>query len=297
VPNFSFEQYDTCPDHEGQIERALGWLNFGGTLQGPATPDYYNACNSGNYNVPNGGQAHQSAASGQAFSAIATFYPNVYREYIGIELSQALIIGQQYFISFQTCMGEALGVGCPSNKLGIRLSTLSYSLAQPLLPDNFAHVFTDSIINDSINWQTVKGSIIADSAYNYLIIGNFYDNNHTDTIQFNSNSYASYYLVDDVCLSTDSVLCAGITSIKSIETFSIEVFPNPVSDYLTLKFPKLENAEIVIYDVCGQILFKGKMNNESGKIVDVSFLSQGYYFLRVNLKTDGKSIIKKIIKI
>jgi hypothetical protein len=296
VPNFSFEQYDTCPNNEGQIERAVGWLNFGGTFQAPSTPDYYNACNSGNWNVPNGSYAHQIAFTGVAYAAIVTF-ASLYREYIGIELNQTLSIGQKYFISLQTCMAEALGQGCPSNKIGLRLSTVPYSWPKPLTPDNFAHVYEDSIINDSINWHLIKGSVIADSAYKYLIVGNFFNEANTDTIKYNSNSYVSYYIIDDVCLSTDSLLCAGTTSINTHEAILVELFPNPASDYINIKFAKAEYAEILIHDVFGKLVYIGNILGENRKIIDLSFLSEGCYFIRINSKKEGKTITKKIIKI
>lgn len=297
VPNPSFENYDTCPDFEGQIERALGWLNFGGTLQGPATPDYYNGCSIGAWNVPNGGLCHQSAFNGSAYSAIYTFAPNVYREFVGVRLNQNLIIGLKYFVSIQICMGENFNSGCPSNKIGIRFSTIPFSLADPLVPDNFAHVYTDSIINDSINWHTVHGSFIADSTYQYLILGNFFDEAHTDTIRFNSNSYYSYYLIDDVCVSIDSTVCPIISNVTSNELELTDLYPNPVGKSLTIVFNSLENAEILIYNMLGQVLKKIEMKNERKKTIEVAEFKNGYYYLKINYKNKLITTNKKFIKI
>src|SRR3989337_4111166 len=41
VPNFSFEQYSTCPTGQDQIQYATGWSKYSIST---STPDYYNAC-------------------------------------------------------------------------------------------------------------------------------------------------------------------------------------------------------------------------------------------------------------
>src|SRR5438876_12212383 len=98
VPNPSFEIYDTCPDNGDEIQRAIGWTKFSQTN---TTPDYYNACDTGGlWCVPNGYYIHQSANDGNAFGAVVTFESGIpYREHIGIQLLQPLIIGQKYFLS------------------------------------------------------------------------------------------------------------------------------------------------------------------------------------------------------
>src|SRR6202008_3535364 len=55
VPNFSFEQHDSCPNMQDQIHYALGWKKCSDSL---STPDYYNACSS-TYGIPYSSFIHQ----------------------------------------------------------------------------------------------------------------------------------------------------------------------------------------------------------------------------------------------
>ncbi len=180
-------------------------------------------------------------------------------------------------------MAEALGHGCPSNKIGMRLSTVAYSWPNPLLPDNFAQVYTDSIVNDSVNWHFIHGSVIADSAYQYLMLGNFFDDVNTSISNQSSGTFA-YYYIDDVCLSTDSTLTANYST--KINTISIEnrlnIFPNPANNLLVIEnLTKNEKYEII--HIMGEIVKQGICNGNKISI-DVSDLSNGLYFVMVREK-------------
>lgn len=295
VPNFSFEQYDTCPNMQDQIQFATGWSKYSSLI---TTPDYYNACDTLFYSVPYNGQGYQPAHRNcNAYIGLVNFWsPFTYREHIGIQLNQPLIIGQKYFISFYAVMSDSyLGnhyYNMPSNKLGVRLSTISYNGNNAAPIDNFAHLYTTEIINDSINWHQISGSIIADSAYDYLILGNFFDDAHTDTMHFNCNSclnYMSSYYLDDICLSTDSLLCNGgidllpcsIGMNEFVFDKVINVFPNPVEDLLQIQLIQNKTvAEIKIYNLFGQIIIKTTLTGIESSI-DISGLQNGVYIIEV----------------
>lgn len=90
--------------------------------------------------------------------------------------------------------------------MGCTLSTLPYSVGNPFPINNQSLFHSDSILTDTVNWIKLSTSFIADSAYQYLIIGNFYDDNNTDTLSVNNIGNVGYYYIDDVCLTTDSIL-------------------------------------------------------------------------------------------
>ena len=195
-----------------------------------------------------------------------------------------------------------------SNNIGIRLSTVAYNPSTPSPIDNFAHLNYTTILNDSINWTRISGSIIADSAYNYLIVGNFFDDINTDTLNYNCGTCfnsLSYYFVDDICLSTDSLLCnGGIDTLPCFvgvheTTFNdeIKLFPNPVSDFVTVAFQNNENVEILIYDVFGKIVYTKGMKNENSVNINLALLSSGVYFFKIINKENQNSVIKKINKL
>ncbi|MEP7169644.1 MAG: T9SS type A sorting domain-containing protein [Bacteroidota bacterium] len=295
VPNNSFEIYDTCPNTEDQIQYAIGWSKYS---QAGTTPDYYNACDTGGImNVPNGGQIHQPAIDGNAYAALATFAPSagIYREHIGIQLLQPLIVGQKYFLSFYTTMGEALGYATPSNNIGMFLSTVAYNQNNPSPINNFAHLYSVSIISDTVNWMHISGSIIADSAYNYCILGNFFDNPNTDTIRWNSNSIFSYYAVDVVCISTDSLTCNTTVGTYSplYNEIPFSIYPNPSDGLFSIQTSKNLFYELLIYDELSQVIIQKVINERTAKI-DLGRYADGIYLVKLKFKNQVYS--KKILK-
>src|SRR5262249_45922638 len=109
------------------------------------------------------------------------------------------------------------------NNLGVLFSTRPYCVVYDdtflnicVLNDdapltNFAHVYSTQIIDDTVKWKTIEGSFIADSAYEYIIVGNVYDFAHTSYRAFRIDpNHFPYYYVDDVCVSEDSFTCVNI---------------------------------------------------------------------------------------
>lgn len=295
VPNYSFEQYDTCPDNQDQIQRATGWSKY--SYLG-STPDYYNACDTGGqWSVPNGFLVHQSAQDGNAYGAVVTFVniTPTYREHIGIQLIQPLIIGEKYFFSLHATMGGGHLSSTPSNNIGMRLSTIAYNSSTPSPIDNFAHLYSVSIISDTVNWIQIAGSIIADSAYNYCIIGNFFDNINTDTIRWNTNSTFSYYAVDVICISSDSLTCnpnpEGVSSYNKEN--SLAIYPNPSSGLFFIDVPINAPYELLVCDALSRTIVRRTIYERITKM-NLEGCSNGLYF--VTLKSKDKFYSKKIIK-
>lgn len=316
VPNFSFEQHDTCPQTADRIQYAIGWSKYSGNFPYVTTPDYYNACSADSLmGVPQSfscfQQDHRNCG---AFAGLSTYCTCGidYREQIGIQLSSPLILGQKYFLSFYTALGEYwLGAnlsGMPSNNIGLRLSTVPYNPSNPVPIDNFSHLRSSTIITDSTNWQRISGSIIADSAYQYLILGNFYDDSNTDTIQYSCAAcinYGSFYLVDDICVSIDSVLANGGIDTLPCITFvnelandeGLHIFPNPTASTLKCEFPHSMNAKIELYDVYGNKLRVISIKNSSNYELDLTYVNSGCYFLILTSISGNKYFTKKIIKL
>ncbi|MCW3071319.1 MAG: hypothetical protein JWO44_1209 [Bacteroidetes bacterium] len=311
VPNFSFEQNDTCPTNEDQIQFAAGWSKYSQSI---TTPDYYNACApSSGFGVPKNLNCNQPAHRNcSAYAGLVIYDANGYREHIGIQLNTPLVIGQKYFISFYVVMGEAFGAGfqwgMPSNNIGMRLSTIEYNPSNPAPIDNFAHLNSSIVISDSVNWVRISGSIIADSAYNHVILGNFFDNANTDTTQYSCGfclNSASYYLIDDICVTTDSLLANGgidalscSVSVPEIDYDSeINVFPNPATEGFTILFQNSQNSRIVLTDMYGKVCYSNEIINDNTIKINLSAYPSGMYFLKIINQKEKKSASKKIIKL
>lgn len=309
VPNFSFEQYSSCPSWE-EVEKCTGWSKVSNVS---STPDYYNACAPSNtVGVPQGfftyQQDHRNCT---AYMGLVTWTSNPNeREHIGIQLSQPLVIGQKYFLSFYTVMGGSEDASfyyeSPSNNIGMRLSTTVYNTSNPAPIDNFSHLRSVSVINDTANWVRVSGSIIADSTYNYLIVGNFYDDLNTDTTTINCgkciNNY-SYYLIDDVCVSTDSILCNGGIDLLpcnvSVEEIRFEnkirIYPNPANNFFSINIDNfLSQYNLTVFNTVGQQLYKEKNINSYHKQIDISGFGNGLLFIKI--ESDNQQYTYKLLK-
>ena len=79
----------------------------------------------------------------------------------------------------------------------------------------------------------------------------------------------------------------------STETVNIDIktkiYPNPTTNYLIVELEKNVNAELLVYDINGKLVIKDKLINEQQKQIDFSFLTQGNYFLHINI-ADKQSV-------
>jgi len=226
VPNPSFEDYHTCPTIYNNMQDVVEWSAY------RRTPDYLNACDAtGVMSVPNNVFGYQNAFDGNAYANLYTYSKspiasNSDREYIGAQLRSKMIPGIEYFISFRANLSYMQNHNClGSNNLGLLLSTTS---EYPSPFNNFAHLFTDSVIIDTTGWTEISMLFVADSAYEYIYIGNFFDDANTDVIQpYDSTDcdFASYF-IDGVCvvISDSSKLCQ----------FPNDTLIHPVTDTLTI---------------------------------------------------------------
>jgi type IX secretion system substrate protein len=306
VPNPSFEDTVACPTADDQLYNCVGWDAFG-------SPDYFNACSS-SFSVPNNWGGYQQAATGNAYIAIGTSgdssfgyscNDNTYcdsREYIGQSLSSPLTIGTKYFITVKTCLSisNTLFVNCAINKLGVlfSMSQPSFGIPNPTLIKNFAHVFSPSIITDSLGWTTISGSFIAVSAYQYVIVGNFFDDLNISSQIMDGNSYCnSYYFIDDVCVSIDSATCFSPTGINEIlQQPSLNIYPNPANSYIIIdtKNIKLLQSNIAqLYNVQGKLINQFILSPSTKNSFNIQDISNGIYLLQLNV--DGVMYKQKLI--
>ncbi|MBI2967080.1 MAG: T9SS type A sorting domain-containing protein [Bacteroidetes bacterium] len=293
VPNPSFEQYSICPTNQDQISYATGWSSYANS------PDYFNSCSTNPlfsvpYNV-----SYQQASTGSAYAGLYTYEEfGLTREFIGIQMTNSLVIGTKYFTSLKVNLVIYTDINCATNKLGILFSTISYNSSNPAPINNFAHIYTDSIITDTANWVIIFGSFVADSAYQYLIIGNFFDDINTTYIVLDSNSNGNraYYFIDDICLSADSLDCIQLTNIPENNLQNLlTIYPNPFHDFANITINDnflLNNSALCIYDVLGHEVRKLKLTYHQFTI-QRDGLQQGIYFLQI--KTENKLFTQKLI--
>ena len=301
VSNPSFENFTSCPVSEDELYKAADWFACS------ASPDYFNSCDMSNYvSVPDNAWGYQFAGSGNAyggfFSRVSTTIasPN-YREYLGVNLLSSLSIGIKYFISFKTspAFDSIEKVNCATNKIGINFSVDSCYNPGLVTPSNNAIIFTNTIQYDTINWVRLTGSFVADSAYNFIIIGNFFDDNNTDTLILDGSLIcnSSYYYIDDVCVSTDSLYANQYvyTSIaeNKIEN-GIKIYPNPCTDYCYVDNNLFEVYNLKISTLQGkEIKF---IKNIKDKLLKIDLSNIEAPFLIINIEANQQFYNYKLLK-
>lgn len=279
VPNGDFEDTVSCPVSLSQIDKAFGWNAYS------SSPDYFNSCSdpSGNVSVPDNIMGHRYPASGNAYCGIINYIAgdtadySINREIIGRQLASPLVIGQKYFASFQVSLTSS---NVATNKIGILFSTHPFTNTDSTtIPPikNFAHIYSQLIINDTVGWVRVSGSFIADSVYTHISIGNFFKNGNTDTltITYNPSGGGAYYLVDDIRVSSDSLYT--ITALPKISrTLELLVYPNPSSGKIKIKTQENFSQSIVkIFNSLGQEVFYQKLIGTES--LELNNLENGFY--------------------
>jgi len=281
VPNPSFEDTVACPIGLTQIDYAIGWSSFRNS------PDLYNACSFTGTNVPNAVFGYQNAHSGGGMAAIATYRrpnspngPN-YREFMGCMLNSSLIQGTTYYLSFFANFSFQRVVAIASNNIGIKLSTISYDAINSAPIDNHSQLNYTTILTDSINWTKISGSFVADSAYNFLIVGNFYTDQNTDTLIVSLTPDNAYYYIDDICLSTDSLYCnnwVGYEEKPGRDTKPL-IFPNPSSDFIKVKAENIQTCKIFSMQGAVCLQREGLKSNELE--ISLKDLPNGPYIIQI----------------
>ncbi|WP_417291679.1 T9SS type A sorting domain-containing protein [Corallibacter sp.] len=128
------------------------------------------------------------------------------------------------------------------------------------------------------------------SASNYIVDQG--DNAYYDTALFGDldlagNTRFFNTTIDLGAYEYDSTL--GVDKV-SLNTNSVTLYPNPVSDRLFIKSTEIIKT-VTIYNVNGQLI---KEVNTLGKSIDVASLPSGLYFVKIN--TANGETTKKIIK-
>jgi OmpA-OmpF porin, OOP family len=203
VPNPSFEEFHGFP---------IGWYYKGTdfddvvsfwTSATIASPDVYGP----RVRVPSSwaekGFGRQTAHTGQAMSGITVYgcgtgKPHC-REYIQVQLKEPLVVGQTYQIEFWV---SHLPNSLKINNIGAYFSNKRINTKTDEILKFTPQVKSDNILNaEGGIWLKWSEKFTAQSEADWLIIGNFFSDNQTQT---STPSVASlnfaYYYIDDVSI-------------------------------------------------------------------------------------------------
>lgn len=302
VPNAGFEDADTCAAvmNYSAYGKPLFWDTFSDT------PDYYRSCVPyGSLNgVPQSVIAYQQPFEGASFSGCFTYdgAGQDFREMIGVQLADPLVVGQTYYASMRVNVGTdgsgpyAIGLGSDRMGMLFTMDPYHWTFGMPFFGlRNFAQVFSEQVITDTMNWTLVSGSFVADSAYRYLVIGNHFADSLTvlDTITTATPwREAAYTLIDAVCVSDDPEGCPMRVGVPEFHTGSITIYPNPAAS--TIQFWGVGGSRIQVLDQFGRQLLWKTIDATGWIILDVSSWCFGQYVLRSTWE-GGNSAVRFVV--
>ncbi|PCI95972.1 MAG: hypothetical protein COB15_11565 [Flavobacteriales bacterium] len=294
APNSSFEDTLNCPVGSGPMNALATWFN-----PTQASPDYFHECGDTIFTgVPKATAfGYQHAKDGKAFAGIVTIAPSSnYREYLEVQLTQALISGTSYYWSMWVSLYDSTNLG--SNNIGVSFSPTPATLpAGDTLLNLIPYGNVSTIITDFENWTEIGGSFIASGGEAYLIIGNFFNDAQTSTTIVHSNTtngFSAAFFVDAVCVSQDSSTCNQLVSVQENTSIPlITIQPNPTSGQITVSLDKVSTGILSARNFLGQMIQQKEFNNTQELNINLDGPS-GLYFLQ--LEIDGDIITRRVVK-
>ena len=265
VKNPSFEDTIKCPDPWGFVDPYVqNWKNPTG-----CTPDYYNSCAAvgTGCNVPNN-LGYQYAKSGNGYCGIYGYAKaGMVREYIQGQLSDSLIAGEKYTVSFYASLTNVSQYSI--NRLGAYLSQNAITGSScdnlPYSPQVLNFPFRQ--LKDTLGWMLIEGDFIANGGEKYITIGNFSDDTNTDTLLFNSSPWGTgkvaYYHIDEVSVMKKFNIP---TLIGGDHIFEINSLP--------------EWCMLYLYNTLGQIVYRNDNYNNDFNSINVR---SGIYYYNIQL--------------
>lgn len=282
VPNYSFEEADSCPTNYCITSIYGSGYNLGckqWALATKATSDYFNTCAPAStpIGVPTNDLGYQPAFEGNAYVGTISYRSfSSWREYLLTNIPP-LMVDTPYDVS--VCVSLANGSGVAVSGFGIFFTTYdardsTKTSAIEVTPQvNFSSY---GIISDTLHWTKLRASFIPDSAYTNLILGVFPGTSGIDTTVVGTNGQ-SYYYYDNVVVRKAS----SITSSSDLnEGPALTIYPQPVLTVLNITFrEKITHLEIA--DVIGHVLVVKDIQSTTAA-VNIQDFPPGVYILTIN---------------
>ena len=301
VPNPGFEEADSCSTMGFGFGGPNGWHSANGT------PDHLQSCLPYNsaLGLPLNFFTFQQPFEGNSCAGMFTYYgPSEYREWIMAPLLEPMVVGQTYYCSLRA--NAAFGgnaqypqIWLANNKVGMLFTTYDRNWYQgdPYPePLNQAHVLYPQVLADTVGWTLVSGGFMADSAYQYLMIGNFFNNALTDTLHFaDPNSEFPWYpwghtLIDAVCVSPNPDGCDLGQGLGEGVVGGPVLYPNPAHDQLVVG--NRNGARLMAMDAVGRLIWQGVVGSDKW-VLPVGLWARGTYVLR--LEWSGHAEVHKFV--
>ena len=265
VPNGGFNYPEPCIPGSGTAAGMTPWF------QSHGTPDKHHPCYASTLSVPLNVSGWETSYEGEGYVGLHTFVgSNLSREYISVELMEPLVAGVAYQGRFHVSRSDSCWYA--TGQIGMYLSSEfpSSDIVDLLSFEPQVTSTRDSILTESNGWTRINRSFVAEGGERYLTIGNFKDDDETDTLfvsgggqlPFPSSDYwkLAYYYVDAVSVVPDSIYL----SVNDFELGGAEMnlYPNPNAGEFMIDLLIDDNdvAEISVWNISGQRIYKEQLS-------------------------------------
>ena len=152
-------------------------------------------------------------------------------------------------------------------------------------------------VGDTIIWTWGSGThnLRATSGTESFDSGYFTGAGNTFTYTFNQVGSTDYVCDPHDGNMNGTVTVTSTAGISENNLLSFEMYPNPVSDLLSIQLPTgTEKAEVSVFDYTGRLV-SSKTISSNDTAIDVQKISKGIYMIRVaaNNKIGVQRFIKK----
>jgi hypothetical protein len=263
VPNPGFEDTLGCPYQWDGIQMGYAANWFQPTW---GTSDLFTSC----YLVPQSFNGYQAAHTGIAYAGIIASChkpfgcdpTNINREYLSVRLLTNLEAGERYYCRFYASRADSVHYAA---KFGVLFSDSLHQESTMNLPYTPQFETVPTLL-DKVDWTEYQFSFIANGGESFLTIGNFRNQQDSDTLFTNDGGdlqnveykYA-YYYVDDICVSKDSLNCKNTAGVSEWN------FPQPqvvrITDCLGREVNEQPGMVLLYYYSDGTIRKKWREEN------------------------------------
>jgi hypothetical protein len=277
----SFETLDsTCP-----YDQAINWSAVWNNVS-VGSPDLFDTCNG----VPSNSVGWQMPRTGTAYAGLVTYGRNGFREYIQSPLTSPMQDAKTYCIEFYISLSDysPRASWAPQLYFSAAPFSVNHDTVLTLVPQ---WQDTSFLSYDTANWVKVSGIFNCLGNYNYVTVGNFYNNRRTNSPPTPGPLFNAYYYIDDMSITECNP--AGIKTQNALS--NPKPTQNPVTDWLTLEWGQhLKNASLSIFDSQGNVVPVKSFCSDTQIKAETHSLKPGLYFYLI--KTDDKRSVGRFVK-
>lgn len=270
VINPSFETFSSCPNGPSELDKATPWRDPYLNLVGDtcSTSDLFNSCSpfgALGVGVPANILGNQAARTGVGYAGIIVYegfaligcqslFGSGWREYLQGTLTEPLVAGQTYCVTFYVSLAD--NVKFASNNIGVHFSNTQVNVScatvggasnLPLTPQ-LVYSGPDLIVTN--DWQRLQWDYTATGGEQYLVIGNYNNDDNTDYTCVNEgafNPYA-YYYVDDVSVVPEPCCEAEVAPVAPLCLGDAPVTLQPATPGGTWNGPGIADPAVGSFD-------------------------------------------------